>query len=108
MLSLREQTPCSSAEIRPIVSLYCTAPARVMYDSDPERKSETPLLTGYPSTRRLSASPYPTRTPLVPLREARSLVNVALKRRCTASLTSPFRFPVAKYVGPKGPEVGMV
>ena len=45
MLWLRDQTPRSRAEIRPIVSLYCTASARVMYDSDPERKSETSLLT---------------------------------------------------------------
>lgn len=66
MLSLREQTPRSRAEIWPIVSLYCTVLARVMYDSDPERKSETPLLTGTPPPAvplLRPIPPYPARIP---------------------------------------------
>lgn len=46
---------------RSSVCTYCTdpAPARVMYDSDPERKSETPLLTDTPSP--VVPLPYPAR-----------------------------------------------
>lgn len=95
MLSLREQTPRSRAEIWPIVSLYCTVLARVMYDSDPERKSETPLLTGTPPPAVPLLRPIPPYPPLVSLREARSPVNVALRRRCTASLP-PLSFPRSK------------
>lgn len=95
MLSLREQTPRSRAEIWPIVSLYCTVLARVMYDSDPERKSETPLLTGIPPPAVPLLRPIPPYPPLVSLREARSPVNVALRRRCTASLP-PLSFPRRK------------
>lgn len=111
MLSLREQTPRSRAEIRPIVSPYCTASARVMYDSDPERKSETPLLTGTPPPAVSLLHPIP----LVLLREPRGSLTGERRVEETVyglSFSLPprlfFRFLVAKSVGPNVSEVGMV
>lgn len=71
--------------------------ARVMYDSDPERKSETPLLTKHPLHSPLPAVPLlrpilPVLPPRAPPREVRSPVNVASRRRGVHSLSPPF-FP---------------
>lgn len=93
MLSLREWIRARAQKSdRSSVYIAQRSLARVMYDSDPERKSETPLLTEHPLRPAVPLlRPILSVPPLVPLREVRSPVNVASasRRRRTQPLVLP-------------------